>query len=75
MRGIVLFGAFIILWFLALQIVLPIGGRSSDETIAGNDPGAPAKPRLVFKAALATVIAIALWGLFYALVVFRVIDV
>jgi predicted secreted protein len=74
MRDVVLVGAFITLWFLALQVVLPIGTRSADETIAGNDPGAPASPRLMLKFAAATAIAIVLWGIFYALVLMRMIQ-
>lgn len=73
MRLIVLAGAFVILWFLALQILLPIGISSSCGGI--GDPGAPANPRMALKLALATVAAAAMWALFYALVLMRVIDI
>jgi len=53
MHWIVLVGAYIILWFLALQILLPIGIKapheSGDAVLGGVDPGAPAQPRLGLK--------------------------
>ena len=73
MRLIVLAGAFVILWFLALQILLPIGIRSSND--GPGDPGAPANPRMALKLALATAAAAAMWVIFYALVLLRVIDI
>jgi predicted secreted protein len=72
-RLIVLAGAFVILWFLALQLLLPIGIRPSHDGV--GDPGAPANPRMALKLALATVAAAAMWTIFYALVLMRVIDI
>jgi predicted secreted protein len=75
MRGVVLGGAFIILWWFALLIVLPIGLQQGEgETVAGADPGAPHKPKLLLKAAIATGAAIVLWLIFYALVLTGVIQ-
>ena len=78
MRWIVLGGAFAIFWFLALQIVLPMGNRTAHEAgealVAGADPSAPAKPRLGLKLAVATGAAIAMWAIFYALVLLKVVD-
>ena len=79
MHWVVLAGAYIILWFLALQILLPMGIRARHEMgeDAGTigDPGAPPNPRLVLKALLATVVAAVIWSVFYALVLSGVIDV
>ncbi len=78
MHWIVLGGAFAIFWFLALQIVLPMGNRTAHEVgetlVAGTDPSAPAKPRLGLKLAIATAAAIVMWGVFYALVLTKVVD-
>ncbi len=78
MRWIVLGGAFVIFWFLALQIVLPIGNRTAheaDETlIAGVDPGAPAQPKLAIKLAVATGAALAMWIALYMLVLLKIIE-
>ena len=73
MRFVVLASAFVILWFLVLQILLPIGIRSSHDGV--GDPGAPANPRIVLKLVLAAIAAAALWSIFYALVLMRVINI
>jgi predicted secreted protein len=74
-HDVALFGAFAILWFLALLIVLPIGAGGHDASVAGADPGAPARPRILFKAGLATGIAIVLWAIFYLLIALGVLDI
>ena len=46
---------YFIIWWLVLFLVLPFGIRNAHDTgetvEAGNEPGAPVKPRLVQKAA------------------------
>lgn len=79
MHWIVLGGAFFIFWFLALQIVLPMGNRTAHEAgeslVAGADPSAPVKPQIGRKLAAATVAAVVLWVVFYGLVLLKVVDV
>lgn len=67
-----LIAVYFIVWWLTFVMVLPIGAQSHHETgtqvVAGSDPGAPVKPRLIFKALLATGLAavftaLVLWGL------------
>ena len=66
----VLVSAFLILWFLVLFCLLPVGlGAQIDP-----DSGAPISPRLGLKAALAAAIASVLWAGFYLLILFRVVD-
>jgi len=69
-HGAVLVSAFLILWFLAIFCLLPMGLG------AGHDPesGAPLHPLLARKILLATAIASILWVGFYALIAFRVVD-
>jgi predicted secreted protein len=78
MHWIVLGGAFFIFWFLALQIVLPMGNRTAEEAgeslVSGADPGAPLEPRLARKLAIATIAAVAVWTVFYALVLLKIFD-
>ena len=78
MHWTVLGGAVAILWFLALQIVLPMGNQTADEAgevlVAGAEPGAPVRPRLALKLAVATGIAAILWLILYALILLKVID-
>jgi predicted secreted protein len=69
-HGAVLLSAFLILWFLALFCLLPVGlGAELDP-----DTGAPLSPRLGLKAMLAAAIATVLWIGFYALIVLKVVD-
>jgi predicted secreted protein len=69
-HGAVLLSAFLILWFLALFCLLPVGlGAGLDP-----DTGAPLSPRLGLKAMLAAAIAAVLWIGFYALIVLKVVD-
>ena len=79
MHWVVLVGAYVILWFLALQILLPIGIKSPHEASEGAhvlaDAGAPANPRILPKMLLATVAAAVVWLIFYGLVWMGYIDV
>jgi predicted secreted protein len=79
MHWVVLVGAYVILWFLALQTLLPIGIRSPHESGEGahalGDAGAPSNPRILLKALLASIAAAVLWLIFYALVRAGYIDV
>ncbi len=62
---------FLVVWWLSFIAVLPIGNRSQHEVgaiTAGTEPGAPAAPRLLFRAAVATLVsavacALLFWGL------------
>lgn len=75
---VVLGGAFVIFWFLALQIVIPLGVSSPHETLdkvePGHDPGAPVRPRLGLKIAIATGAAAVLWAILYALILGGILD-
>lgn len=79
MHWVVLVGAYVILWFLALQILLPIGIKSPHEEGDGAngmaDAGAPANPRILLKMLFATIAAAVVWLIFYALVRTGYIDV
>jgi len=68
-HGAVLISAFLILWFLALFCLFPIGlGEVDQET------GAPKNPRLLLKAGIATAIAVVLWVVFYVLILLHAVD-
>jgi len=80
MRWVVLTSAYAILWFLALQIVLPIGikpgqGNAPAAEFGGTDPGAPQESRIGLKILIATVAAGLVWSVFYALVLMKVVDI
>jgi predicted secreted protein len=68
-HGAVLVSAFVIFWFLALFVLLPMGiGAADPET------GAPHNPMLLRKVGYATVAAAVLWCIFYALIAFKVVE-
>ena len=50
---------YFVVWWLCLLIVLPFGVHQvhPDDLAEGGDPGAPAKPRLLLKALITTVMA------------------
>ena len=79
MRWVVLASAYAILWFLALQILLPIGIKSGERNSQGElgcgDPGAPQEPHIGLKILIATVAAGLVWSIFYALVLMKIVDV
>ena len=69
-HGVVLFGAYATFWFISLLCLLPVGIGSATDP----ETGVPLSPRLGLKALLATAIAAVLFGIFYALIVFKVLD-
>ena len=69
-HGAVLVSAFLILWFLALFCLLPVGLGSEVDP----ESGAPLRPQLGRKLLLATGIASILWLLFYAVIALRIVD-
>ena len=51
---------YVVVWWITIFAVLPIGVRSQDEAgevAPGSEPGAPVAPRLALKAAVTTVVA------------------
>ena len=63
---------FIIWWWMALFVVLPIGvKRIADADAAqGHDAGAPQAPNLAKKALWAAGIALILWAITFAIIAF-----
>ena len=58
---------YLIIWWVTIFMVLPWGNRAIEQgdVADGHDAGAPARPRLLLKAAINTVIAGVVWVLFY----------
>jgi predicted secreted protein len=58
---------YFIIWWVLLFAILPFGVQSQHElndVVLGSEPGAPARPRLMLKLAVNTVIADLLWTVF-----------
>jgi predicted secreted protein len=57
---------YFVIWWIALFAVLPLGVKSQIEeggVTPGTEPGAPARPMLVKKAIITTIISVPLLGL------------
>lgn len=69
---------FLVVWWVVLFTMLPIGVRNFYEEdadqVPGQADGAPVKPRLMFKFALTTVISAVIVGLIWASVDFDWVD-
>jgi predicted secreted protein len=65
---------YVVLWWLVLFAVLPWGVQPAEDLPPGGDRGAPARPRLVLKAAVTTLVAGLLWGAVEILVLSDVIS-
>lgn len=60
---------FLLIWWLALFAVLPIGTRPVAEADQATGwRGAPVAPHLLRKALLTTVVALVVWGICYAVI-------
>jgi predicted secreted protein len=52
---------YILLWWWIFLMTLPFGVESVESPGKGHAPSAPAKPQLLIKAAVTSVIALILW--------------
>jgi predicted secreted protein len=67
-------GSYIVIWWIALFAVLPWGVKPTQEGDPGHAAGAPANPRLLFKAAVTTAVACVIWLFVYWAVNSDLID-
>jgi predicted secreted protein len=70
-------GIYFVLWWTVLFAVLPFGVRSQEEmgdVVPGSDPGAPAVPKLLSKAAWTTAVTTIVFLAFYAACAGGLID-
>lgn len=68
MNWVTAVAVYFIIWWVVLFTMLPIGMRSQvadDEVTPGTDRGAPAKPMIVRKMLLTSVVSLAVFGVFY----------
>lgn len=59
---------YILVWFVCLFPILPMGANRSENPQPGTVESAPDNPRLLFKFGLTTGIAAVAWLIIYALV-------
>ena len=58
---------YIVLWWVVLFAVLPLGVRRVENPGRGQERGAPERPELLRKAIITSVVAAVLWIAFYFL--------
>ena len=58
---------YFVIWWISLFMVLPWGVKRVDpaDLQPGEDPGSPARPRILLKFAITTVVAGVIFGAFY----------
>lgn len=71
--------AFIVIYMLSLFCVLPIGVRTAEEAgeklLPGQATSAPANPRLLFKFVLTFAISCGLFGIYYVVGTYDLLDI
>ncbi len=65
---------FLIIWWVMIFTVLPIGAGANPEHETGHDAGAPKRPNLKKKFIINTVITSILWVVVYVLVEFDLVP-
>jgi len=56
---------YLVTWWIALFLVLPLGVRRAENPGKGEERGAPERPDLVRKAIITTILSAVLWIVFY----------
>lgn len=68
---------YLIVWWLTLFMVLPLGVRGQAEEndiVHGSEPGAPVNSDIKRKAIITTIIATIIWGFVCCAIIFNWID-
>ncbi|MGD9880517.1 MAG: DUF1467 family protein [Reyranella sp.] len=58
---------YIVIWWIVLFAVLPLGVRRVEKPGRGQDHGAPERPELLRKAIITSAVAAVLWLAFFVL--------
>ena len=65
---------FLMVWWLTLFAVLPLGIEAEARTVEGQGAGAPRNPQLRRKFLITTAITTLIWLVIYVLIDVRIID-
>ena len=57
MFGLEIIVIFVVIWWLVLFTILPLGVQKEDKILGGNDPGAPKNPMLKKKIIMTSIIS------------------
>jgi predicted secreted protein len=59
---------YVVIWWMVIFCVLPLGVTPANESHLGHDAGAPANPRMGFKVLVTTGIATVLFAIVYFII-------
>ena len=59
---------YVIIWWIVVFTILPIGVRKSDKTEKGHADGAPQHPQILKKFIITSLIAFFLWSIVFYLI-------
>ncbi|AWK85784.1 DUF1467 family protein [Azospirillum thermophilum] len=59
---------YIVVWWVVLFAVLPWGVRTADQPEPGMAASAPVQPRILFKFAMTSVVALVVWLVIYGII-------
>ncbi len=65
---------YVVIWWLAIFAVLPLGVKPAQKGDPGAAAGAPANPRLWYKVGITSIVAAVLWLIMYAIIRFGLIN-
>ena len=65
---------YLIIWWTALFMVLPLWVKRNDGSVEGSDPGAPQNPYIWRKILATTILAAVIWIIIDVLIVMEVIS-
>jgi predicted secreted protein len=77
MGGALSVALYFVLWWTLLFAILPLGVRSQGEEgeiTPGSEHGAPARPRLLWKFAITTVVTTIVFSIVYVVVNYKLIS-
>ena len=66
---------YFVIWWISLFVVLPWGNNPEENVIKGNEKSAPAKPRILFKFFITTVLAFILWLCLWLIIHFNILNI
>mgnify|MGYP001418806739 FL=1 len=69
------FAIYFIIWWISLFVVLPWGNRPDQNITKGNEVSAPAKPRLLIKFFITTILSIFIWLTLWAIIYFKIFTI
>jgi predicted secreted protein len=65
---------YVVIWWLTIFAVLPLGVKPAEKGDIGAGAGAPANPRLWYKVGITSIVAAVLWVIMFGVIHFGLID-